>query len=215
MPSSGTGVAIIEDQHDVREGLRVLIDGTPGFRCAGAYGSMEDALDAIAGARPDVAIVDIGLPLMSGIEGIARLKKAHPRLLILMLTVYDDDRRIFDAVCAGACGYMLKTTPPAKLLESLNEAMADGAPLSPTVARRVLDLFRQFRPPERAEYGLTPHEIRLLRLLVEGHNFPSAAEELGVTVHAISFHMRSVYEKLQVHSKSEAVAKALRHRIVT
>ena len=215
MPSSGTGVAIIEDQHDIREGLRVLIDGTPGFRCTGAYGSMEAALDAIAGTRPDVAIVDIGLPGMSGIEGIARLKQAHPRLLILMLTVYDDDRRIFDAVCAGACGYMLKTTPPAKLLESLNEAMAGGAPMSPTVARRVLDLFRQFSPPEHAEYGLTPHEIRLLKLLVEGHNFPSAAEELGVTVHAISFHMRSIYEKLHVHSKSEAVAKALRHRIVT
>jgi len=172
-------------------------------------------LCAAGGAQPDIAIVDIGLPGMSGIEGIGRLKQAHPGLLILMLTVYDDDRRIFDALCAGACGYLLKTTPPAKLLESLNEAMAGGAPMSPAVARRVLDLFRQFRPPERADYGLTAHEIRLLKLLVEGHNFPSAARELGVTVHAISFHMRSIYEKLQVHSKSEAVAKALRSRIVT
>ena len=215
MPTSGTGVAIIEDQHDIREGLRVLINGTPGFRCTGAYSSMEDALDGIASTQPDIAVVDIGLPGMSGIAGIARLKQAHPRMLVLMLTVYDDDRRIFDAVCAGACGYMLKTTPPAKLLESLNEAMAGGATMSPTVARRVLDLFRQFRPPEHADYGLTPHEIRLLKLLVEGHNFPSAARELDVTVRAISFHMRNIYEKLQVHSKSEAVAKALRHRIGT
>jgi DNA-binding NarL/FixJ family response regulator len=214
MPASRTGVAIVEDQREIREGLRVLIDGTSGFRCTGAYGSMEDALTGIAAAPPDIAIVDIGLPGMSGIAGIERLRKIHRELVVLMLTVYDDDRRIFDAICAGARGYLLKTTPPARLLESLNEALAGGAPMSPTVARRVLDLFRQFRPPAHVDYGLTPHEIRLLGLLVEGHNFSSAAGELGVTVHTVSFHMRSIYEKLQVHSKSEAVAKALRHRIV-
>jgi len=215
MPAIRTGVAIVEDQREIREGLRVLIDGTPGFRCIGAYASMEDALPAIAQTPPEIAIIDIGLPGMSGIDGTGRLKQSHPKLLVLVLTVYDDDRRIFDAICAGACGYLLKTTPPARLLESLEEAMAGGAPMSPTIARRVLDLFRQVRPPENADHGLTPHEVRLLKLLVEGHNFPSAAKELGVTVHAISFHMRSIYEKLQVHSKSEAVAKALRHRIVT
>jgi DNA-binding NarL/FixJ family response regulator len=215
MPAPKTGVAIIEDQQEIREGLRVLIGGTPGFRCTGAYATVEDAIPAIGQGPPDIVIVDIGLPGMSGIEGIKLLKQSHPELLVLMLTVYEDDRRIFDAICAGARGYELKTTPPAKLLESLNEAMAGGAPMSPTVARRVLDLFRQFRPPEHADHGLSPHEMRLLKLLVEGHNFPSAAEELGVTVHAISFHMRSIYEKLHVHSKSQAVAKALRHRIVT
>jgi DNA-binding NarL/FixJ family response regulator len=215
MPAPKTGVAIIEDQQEIREGLRVLIEGTPGFRCTGAYPTVEDAIRAIGQGPPDIVIVDIGLPGMSGIEGIRLLKQSHPELLVLMLTVYEDDRRIFDAICAGAHGYLLKTTPPAKLLESLNEAMAGGAPMSPTVARRVLDLFRQFRPPDHAEYGLSPHEMRLLKLLVEGHNFPSAAEELGVTVHAISFHMRRIYEKLHVHSKSQAVAKALRHRIVT
>lgn len=205
----------MEDQREIREGLRVLIDGTPGFRCTGAYGSMEEALNGIGAAPPDIAIVDIGLPGMSGIAGIARLKEIRGEMVVLMLTVYDDDRRIFDAICAGARGYLLKTTPPAKLLESLTEALAGGAPMSPTVARRVLDLFREFRPPVHVDCGLTPHEIRLLKLLVEGHNFPSAAEELGVTVHAITFHMRSIYEKLQVHSKSEAVAKALRQRIVS
>jgi DNA-binding NarL/FixJ family response regulator len=215
MPEIRTGVAIVEDQREIREGLRVLIDGTPGFRCTGAYSSMEDALPAIAQGPPEIAIVDIGLPGMSGIDGIGRLKQSHPNLLVLVLTVYDDDRRIFDAICAGACGYLLKTTPPARLLASLEEAMGGGAPMSPPIARRVLDLFRQVRPPGHAEHRLTPHEVRLLKLLVEGHSFPSAAKELGVTVHAISFHMRSIYEKLQVHSKSEAVAKALRHRIVT
>src|SRR5580700_9889078 len=179
-------IAIVEDQPKIREGLRILIDSAEGFRCSGSFGSMELALEGIDQDLPDVALVDIGLPQMSGIDGIRLLKKDHPQLAILMLTVYDDDRRIFDALCAGACGYLLKTTPPARLLESLREAAGGGAPMSPAVARRVLDLFRQFRPPERADYGLTAHEIRLLKLLVEGHNFQSAAGKLGVTVHAIS-----------------------------
>jgi DNA-binding NarL/FixJ family response regulator len=131
-----------------------------------------------------------------------------------MLTVYDDDKRIFDALCAGACGYLLKKTPPARLLESLQEAAGGGSPMSPEVARRVVSLFREIRPPEDAGYHLTPHEIRLLKLLVEGHNYKTAAAELNLSVNTIRFHMKSVYEKLQVHSKSEAVAKGLRQRIV-
>lgn len=157
---------------------------------------------------------DIGLPGMSGIEGIKILKERHPDLLILMLTVYDDDERIFDAMCAGASGYLLKKTPPLKLLESLREAHQGGAPMSPEVARRVIALFREIRPPERADYELTPHETRLLKLFVAGHNYKTAAAELGVSVHTVSFHLRSIYDKLQVHSKSEAVAKALQNRIV-
>jgi DNA-binding NarL/FixJ family response regulator len=176
---------------------------------------MEEALPQIARDLPNMVLVDIGLPGLSGIDGLRLLKRSHPDLPLVMLTVYGDDKRIFDALCAGACGYLLKKTPPARLLESLKEAVSGGAPMSPEVARRVITLFREIRPPENADYQLTPHEIRLLKLLVDGHNFPSAAEELGVTVHAISFHVRSIYEKLQVHSKSEAVAKALRHRIVT
>jgi DNA-binding NarL/FixJ family response regulator len=151
---------------------------------------------------------------MSGIEGVAILKELYPDLLILMLTVYDDDERIFDAMCAGASGYLLKKTPPARLLDSLREVASGGAPMSPEVARRVVALFREIRPPERADYELTPHETRLLKLLVQGHNYKTAATELGVTVHTVSFHLRSIYEKLQVHSKSEAVAKALQNRLV-
>jgi len=164
--------------------------------------------------RPDVVLCDIGLPGMSGIEGIRILKEIDPGLLVLMLTIYDDDDRIFEAICAGATGYLLKKTPPARLLESLREAVNGGAPMSPEVARRVITLFRDIRPPKRADYDLTPHETRLLRLLLEGYNYKTAAAELGVTVHTISFHLRSIYEKLQVHSKSEAVAKALRNRLV-
>jgi DNA-binding NarL/FixJ family response regulator len=203
-------VSIVEDQPALREGLTVLIGGQPGFEVVGRHYSMEEALAALRPPLPDVVLLDIGLPGMSGIEGVRRLRQHHPSIQVLMLTVYDDDRRVFDALCAGACGYLLKKTPPARLIECLAEVAAGGAPMSPEVARRVLALFHKVRPPERADYGLTPHETRLLKLLCEGHSYRTAAAELGVTIHAVSFHMRRIYEKLEVHSKSAAVAKALR-----
>jgi len=207
-------VAIVEDRREIREGLATIINGTPGFRCTGAFRSMEEALDRIGQDLPDVVLNDIGLPGMSGIDGIRILKERYPDLVVLILTIYDDDDRIFDALCAGASGYLLKKTQPARLLESLREAVAGGAPMSPEVARRVIAIFREFRPPDSTKCELTPHEVRLLRLFVEGHNYKTAAAELGVTVHTISFHLRSIYDKLQVHSKSAAVAKALRNRLV-
>jgi DNA-binding NarL/FixJ family response regulator len=206
--------AVIEDQRDIREGLTMLINGTAGYHCTGSYRSMEEALDRIKSEAPDVVLCDIGLPGMSGIDGIRILRERYPDLLLLMLTVYDDDERIFDALCAGACGYLLKRTSPARLLESLKEAVTGGAPMSPEVATRVVALFREIRPPERADYQLTPHETRLLKLLVEGYNYTTAAEELHVSYNTVKFHMRHVYEKLQVHSKSEAVAKAMAERLV-
>jgi DNA-binding NarL/FixJ family response regulator len=193
MQSSPIRVALVEDRHEIRDGLRELIAGSAGFECCGAYGSMEEALPAIGAAAPDVALIDIGLPGMS---------------------VYNDDGRVFNAICAGACGYLLKKTPPAKLLESICEVVAGGAPMSPEIASRVLSLFRENAPPSHADYNLTPHELRLLKLLVEGHNYKTMAPLLGVTVHTVSFHMRNIYEKLEVHSKSEAVAKALRQRLI-
>jgi len=213
-PPTVIEVAIVEDRREIRESLALLIGGTEGFKCIGSYRSMEEALDKLKHHQPHLLLSDIGLPGMSGIEGVAILKERYPDLLILMLTVYDDDERIFDAMCAGASGYLLKKTPPARLLDSLREVASGGAPMSPEVARRVVALFREIRPPERADYELTPHETRLLKLLVQGHNYKTAATELGVTVHTVSFHLRSIYEKLQVHSKSEAVAKALQNRLV-
>src|SRR6202521_4855667 len=196
-------VAIIEDRPRTREGIQALIDGTPGYRCTGGFGSMEEALEKIDADVPAVVLSDIGLPGMSGIEGIRRLKQRYPSVLLVMLTVYDDDQRIFEAICAGACGYLLKSTPPARLLESLREVVGGGAPMSPEVARRVIQLFREIRPPAHADYGLTPHEARLLTLLVEGHNFKTAAEETGVSPSTVAWHMRRIYDKLHVHSKSE------------
>ena len=191
----------------------MLIDGTDGFSCVGSFRTMEETLDKIGTNLPDVVLADIGLPGMSGIEGVRLLKERYAALTVIMLTVYEDDERIFDALCAGACGYLIKKTPPARLLESIREAMDGGAPMSPDIARKVIKLFREIRPPERNDYHLTPHELRLLKLLVEGHNYKTAATELGVSLNTICFHIKQIYEKLQVHSKSEAVAKALRNRL--
>jgi len=212
--SDATKVAIIEDQFRIREGLRVLIDGTPGYRCTGAFGSMEEALPNMASQAPDVVLLDIGLPGLSGIEGIPLLRQGRPELSVVILTVFDDDKRILDALCAGACGYLLKETPPARLLESLKEALDGGAPMSPAVARRVIVLFREVRPAPYQGETLTPHEIRLLKLLAEGHNYETAGAQLGVTINTIRFHMREIYGKMQVHTKSAAVAKALRSRLI-
>ncbi|MBS1791695.1 MAG: response regulator transcription factor [Acidobacteria bacterium] len=207
-------VAVVEDQRKFRECLAIMIDGTEGFRCTGSFRTMEEALDKIGNDLPDVALVDVGLPGMSGIEGIRILKDRYPQLTLLMHTVYDDDERIFDALCAGASGYLLKKTPPARLLESLREAASGGAPMSPEVAHKVIKLFREIHPPEIPAEQLTPHEIRLLTLFAEGHNYKTAAAELGVTTHTISFHLQRIYDKLHVHSKTEAVAKALRNRLI-
>src|SRR5215813_5147627 len=207
-------VAIVEDGRDLRDGLVALIDGTPGFACAGAFDCMETALDDLGRRPPDVALVDLGLPRMPGIDGIRALKARHPDLPIVVLTVYEDDERIFGALCAGACGYLLKKTPPERLIEGIRDAMAGGSPVSPEVARRMIALFRDVRPPDTAGHQLTPHEVRVLRLLVEGHNYKTAAVELNVSVNTIAFHMKHIYEKLHVHSKSEAVSKALRSGIL-
>ena len=206
--------AVVEDIRNIREGLTMLINFTDGFECSGSYRSMEEAIPRIRREVPDVLLSDIGLPGMNGIEGVKILKEQFPQMTVLMLTVYDDDERIFDALCAGASGYLLKRTSPAKIIENIREAVSGGAPMSPEVAMRVIKLFRDIRPPERVEYDLTPHETRLLKLIVEGHNYTTAAEELRVSYNTIKFHMRHIYEKLQVHSKSEAVAKALQNRLV-
>jgi DNA-binding NarL/FixJ family response regulator len=207
-------IAIIEDQTAIREGLAFLIDNSPGFKCTGRFRTMEAALRDIGDNLPEVALVDIGLPGMSGIEGIRILHQRYPELLLVTLTVYDDDERIFQAICAGASGYILKKTPPARLLEYIQEARTGGAPISPEIARRVIELFRKNPPPRKTDPGLTPHEIRLLKMLVNGHTCKSAAAEFGVTVHAVTWHLRNIYDKLHVHSKTEAVSKALRQGLV-
>ncbi len=207
-------VTLIEDVREVRESLTLLINGTPGFACAHSYRSMEDALTGIDGSTVDVILTDIGLPGMGGVESTRVLRERFPAVPVLALTVYDDDDNVFNAICAGASGYLLKNTPPARLLESLREVADGGAPMSPEVARRVLGLFRRFRPPERNPVNLTPQELTLLKLMVEGHHYKTAATEMRISINTVSFHLRHIYEKLEVHSKTEAVARALREGLI-
>jgi DNA-binding NarL/FixJ family response regulator len=207
-------VAVIEDHREFRNYLTALIADTEGFECTGSFSSVEEAISKIGARVPDVVLIDIGLPGMNGIEGIRLMKEQHPDVLFLTLTVHNDDERIFDSLCAGASGYLLKKTPPMQLIASVKEAAQGGAPMSPEVARRVITLFRQIRPPDRADYKLTPHELRILKLLAEGHNYKTAAAKLGVAPTTINFHLQNIYQKLQVHSKTEAVAKAFRNRLI-
>jgi DNA-binding NarL/FixJ family response regulator len=207
-------VAIIEDQRPIRDGLSWLIDSTEGFACTGSFPSVETALARIKDHLPDIVLTDIGLPGKSGIEGVRELKQLYPSMQFLMLSVYDDDERVFEALCAGACGYLLKKTPPARLLESLREVAEGGAPMSPEVASRVIKVFRKFHPPKQADYRLTPQEQEILKLIVQGHYYKTAAHKLGITTHTVSFHLRKIYDKLQVHTKSEAVAKAISEHLI-
>lgn len=208
------GVAIIEDDPELRTGLSFLINRTRDFECRHVYASMEAALEGIGVNPPRVALVDIGLPGINGIDGVRILRERHPSVAPVLLTVYRDDDRIFQAICAGACGYLLKKTPPARLLEALQEIAEGGAVMSPEVAMRVVELFRQTKPPESSYAGLSHQETRLLKLLAEGHLKKTAAAELGISIHTVSFHLRSIYEKLHVHTRSEAVARALRSGLI-
>jgi DNA-binding NarL/FixJ family response regulator len=208
------GVAIIEDQRETREGLSFLINNTDHFECRHVYASMEAALEGIGANPPRVALVDIGLPGMSGIEGVRILRERYPSIVPVLLTVYKDDDRIFQAICAGACGYLLKKTPPARLLEAVREIAEGGAVMSPEVSIRVVELFRKTQTRDQFSAALSPQELEVLKLLTEGHQNKTAAAELGISIHTVSFHLRSIYEKLHVHSRSEAVARALREGLI-
>jgi DNA-binding NarL/FixJ family response regulator len=207
-------VAIIEDQAQTREGLAILIDGTKGYRTVGTFAAMEEALGKIPGLAPDIALCDIELPGMSGIEGVRILKSRAPKLQILMLTVFADNDHVFEAICAGASGYLLKDTPPARLVEAIRELHEGGAPMSPEIARKVVAMFSKVVPPKREEHRLSARELEILELLAQGHSYKTAARALSLSLDTIRFHIRNIYEKLHVHSKSEAVVLALRKGIV-
>ncbi len=207
-------VAIIEDDRATREGLAMLINGTPGYRCRATFRSVEDALRSIGGDASDVLLVDIDLPGMKGSDGVRLLKQKFPSAEILMLTVYADEDKVFESLCNGACGYLLKETPPARLLEAISEACRGGSPMAPEIARKVVTLFQKTGPPEKLDEQLTPQELRLLKLFVEGYSYQGAADRLNISVNTVRDYVRSIYDKLHVHSRSEALVKALRSRII-
>jgi DNA-binding NarL/FixJ family response regulator len=219
MTSSGTiRIAIVEDDQAAQSALRLLIDGTPGFQCIGAFGDAEQALRVLGKpppeGPPDVLLLDINLPGMPGSEAVRFFHERHPAMAILMLTLYDDEERIFQSLCNGASGYLLKKTPPGKLLDAIREARDQGAPLSPEIANKVVRLFREFKPAPRLDVDLTRLEVRLLSLLAEGYSYQAAADEMKVSINTIRNYIRSIYDKLHVHSKSEAVTKALKAGLI-
>jgi len=218
-PNQPIRVAIVEDDRGLRDGLGMLINGTPGYACVGAFRSVEDALRSMIDNAPDVSLpdvmlLDIQLPGMPGSEGVKALQEKYPKLEIIMLTVLAEQEKVFESICNGACGYLLKETPPARLLEAIREAHEGGAPMSPEIARKVVKLFHQTGPPEKFDDQLTPQELRLLKLLAQGYSYGRAASELNISLNTVRDYIRSIYDKLHVHSKSEAVSKALRNRLI-
>ena len=207
-------VVIVEDDRAVREGLGMIINGTPGFSCGGTYRSVEDALNLMKAIAPDVMLLDIHLPGMLGSDGVRVFREKYPSMQILMLTIYDGQDMVFESICNGACGYLLKKTPPAKLLDAIREAHEGGAPMSPEIARKVVNLFQKTGPPTKLDESLTPQETRLLQLLADGYSYQAAGGQLNISVNTVRNYIRSIYEKLHVNSKSEAVSKALRSRLI-
>jgi len=186
----------------------------PHLTCIGSYRSVEEALRSRNTEQPDVLLLDIHLPGMLGSEGVRVFKEKYPALQVLMLTIYAEQDLVFESICNGACGYLLKKTPPAKLLEAIREAHAGGAPMSPEIARKVVALFQKTGPPPKLEEQLTPQEVRLLKLLADGFSYQTAADQLHISLNTVRNYIRSIYEKLHVHSKSENVSKAIRGHLI-
>lgn len=202
-------VAIVEDDHAIRETLRLIIDGSPGYSCQYAYPEAEPALVEIPKIRPDVILMDINLPGIDGIEAVKQLKSTMPDLNIIMLTVQVDDHSVFESLCAGASGYLVKSTPPARLLAAIEEVHTGGAPMSMPIARKVLQSFRR-----STNSPLTARETDILRLLCEGQTYSSIAEQLFVSGHTVRTHIKNIYQKLHVSSRAEAVRKAMQDKLV-
>ena len=209
-------VAIIEDNNTIREGLAALINGTSGYSCVGSFDDCESFLSKLDKMDVDVVLMDIGLPGMSGIDGIAKAKKIKPDLNILMLTVYEDSQSVIKALCAGACGFLVKKTPPSRLLEAIKDASEGGAPMSSLIARQVINVFRQTqgKVSEEKEAVLSSREIEVLTSLSDGNNYQEIANRLFISVDTVRHHIRNIYRKLHVHSQSEAVAKAIRKGLI-
>ncbi len=202
-------VSIIEDDHEIRESLALIISGTPGFTCASTYMEAESALKNIETDLPDVILMDIELPGMSGIECVRQVKRKIPDVDILMLTVHEDDAVVFESICAGACGYLTKNTPPTRLLNAIREVHEGGAPMSTNIARMVINSFKH-----TGNSTLTQRETEVLALLCKGKSYKMIADKLFISTDTVRSHIKNIYKKLEVSSNAEAVAKALKENLV-
>ncbi len=203
-------VAIVEDNEKIRDGLATLIDGSEGFLCSATYGSAESALRQLPSYKPDVVLMDIQLPGMSGIECVEKLRERDPAVQVMMLTVYEDDEKVFKSLVAGATGYILKRTPPAELLEAIRELHEGGSPMSDQIARKVVEAFRELGKSSKDVENLTERELEILAMLARGYQDKEIADKFFLSVKTVRTHLRNIYQKLHVRSRTEAVLKYLK-----
>jgi DNA-binding NarL/FixJ family response regulator len=214
VPEKTIRLLIFEDNDDMRESLTFLFRGTEGISLIGAFPDAVHAVQDVKNNTPDVILMDIDLPGVNGIEAVWHIKKHFPNVAILMLTVFDDNDRVFRSICSGASGYILKRNPPEKIIEAVFEVASGGGSLTSTIARKVLDMFPHYNAAKSETDILTDREREVLTLLVKGHSYKMAAAELHITLETIRSHIKKIYNKLHVHSSGEAIAIALRNRLL-
>jgi len=206
-------VWLVEDNHTFRKTVARVLGEVKGVECSQHFANAEDALDALlGGAVPDVVLLDVELPGQSGIEAVSQIKAISPATRVVMLTVFEDHEKVFKAICAGASGYLLKTSPVERIVESVHEALDGGAPMTPRVAKSVLDMFARLSRPKQ-DYGLTRQEQRILELMAQGLIKKEIADRLALSYHTVDTHLRNIYTKLHVHTRTGAVAKALQEKL--
>ncbi|MFO7527030.1 MAG: response regulator transcription factor [Ignavibacteriaceae bacterium] len=207
-------VALVEDNKDLRIGTAYVLRSSQAFEVVGAYETAEELIESIDDIQPEVIIMDIELPGINGIEATRQIKISHPTVQIVILSIFEDDENVFQAICAGACGYITKPVMPDRLHDVVEQAFGGSSPMSPHIARKVLEMFKQYIPPPKADYRLTQREIEVLDLLIQGFDNKVIADKLFLSTYTVRAHIRNIYDKLHVHSKSQAVAKALKERLV-
>lgn len=205
---------LYEDNPQLREGLTMLIDGSDGFEVLASFKNCSNVVEEVEAFKPDVILMDIDMPGVNGIEGLKLIRQHNLDAKVLMLTVFDDNKNVFEALKNGANGYVLKKTPPAKLLEYINEAASGGAPMTSSIATQVLKMFSEVQAPAGEDYNLSDREKQVLQLLVNGYSYKMIASEMFIAIDTVRSHIKKIYEKLHVNSKSEAVAKAFKDKIV-
>ena len=211
-------IAIFDDNKNIRESISLLLKTVPGFDVVGSFSHVLDCVDDVRDCKPDIVLMDIEMPGMTGIEAVKSIKKEFPHVQVLMQTVFEDDDRVFDSICAGASGYILKNYLNTKLIEAITELQYGGSPMSPSVARKVLNKMQQIpqhvKPEESPDYQLTPREKEVLTCLVNGQSYKMIAADLHISYETVRSHVKKIYEKLHVASLTEVVAKAIHQRLV-
>jgi len=207
-------IMLYEDKPQLREGLTMLIDGSEGYQVLASFKNCNNVLSEVEAFKPDVILMDIDMPGVNGIEGLKLIRQHNHEVKVLMLTVFDDNKNVFEALKSGANGYVLKKTPPAKLLEYILEAASGGAPMTSSIATQVLKMFSEVQVPQGEDYNLSDREKEVLQHLVNGYSYKMIASDMFIAIDTVRSHIKKIYEKLHVNSKSEAVAKAFKDKII-